>query len=109
MTYKVIITRPFERRFKKLKKKHQSISSDLRKVVDILTTNPDLGIAMGSNCYKIRMSITSKNKGKSGGARVITYCKLEDGEVFLLDIYDKSEQVSISDTELKFLLKFLSR
>jgi hypothetical protein len=57
------------------------------------------------NCYKIRMSITSKGKGKSGGARVITYVVTPDETIFLLSIYDKSEQVSISNKELTDLIE----
>ncbi|MDX1919215.1 MAG: hypothetical protein SFU25_00605 [Candidatus Caenarcaniphilales bacterium] len=40
--------------------------NDLEKV-------PNLGTFLGNNCYKIRLSIKSKSKGKSGGARVITH------------------------------------
>jgi len=52
---------------------------------------------------KIRLAIASKRKGKSGGARVITCVLIEDTEVHLLTIYDKSEKEDISDKELKTL------
>lgn len=69
-----------------------------------LQENPHQGIPLGNNCYKIRASIKSKGKGKSGGARLITYvCVLEE-ELYLLSIYDKSERESISDKELKAIL-----
>lgn len=48
------------------------------------------------------MAIASKGRGKSGGARVITYNVIvaEDaGEVFLLEIYDKSDYSTV-DVEL---------
>jgi hypothetical protein len=48
-----------------------------------------------------------KNKGKSGGARVITYVVVDDTVVFLLTIYDKSEPDNISDIELKAMIKNL--
>jgi hypothetical protein len=48
-----------------------------------------------------------KNKGKSGGARVITYVVVDDTVVFLLTIYDKSELDNISDIELKAMIKNL--
>jgi len=54
------------------------------------------------------MSIKSKGKGKSGGARVITYSLTKDDEdinLTLLTIYDKSERSTISDKEIKDLLK----
>ena len=56
----------------------------------------------------IRMPIASKGKGKSGGARVITCFKFVHNTVFLLTIFDKSEQENISDKELKELLKFIN-
>ena len=59
------------------------------------------------NCYKIRLAIKSKGKGKSGGARVITTVFVDEETVYLLDIYDKSEQSSISRAGLLTLLKDL--
>jgi len=72
----------------------------------ILKTTPGLGIAIGKNCYKIRLSIKSKGKGKSGGARVITHLivNIEDETLYLLKIYDKADQDNIGETELKQLL-----
>jgi hypothetical protein len=68
-----------------------------------------LGTSLGKNCYKIRIAITSKGKGKSGGARLITYVRITKNKVFLLDIYDKSEQADISNKELQFLVDILSQ
>jgi hypothetical protein len=53
------------------------------------------------------MAITSKGKGKSGGARVITYIQVVETNIFLLAIYDKSEAANISDADLKERLKRL--
>ncbi len=58
----------------------------------------------GHDCYKIRMAISSKKQGKSGGARIITCAKIVDERVILLTIYDKSEKENISDKELLTLL-----
>ena len=51
------------------------------------------------------MAITSKNKGKSGGSRVITCVKVVNETVFLLSIYDKSDKENIEDSKLKSLLE----
>jgi hypothetical protein len=59
-------------------------------------------------CYKIRLAIKSKGKGKSGGARVITYYYIVKNTVYLLAIYDKSNQTNISDKELAELLRFIN-
>ncbi len=70
-----------------------------------LKNNPEQGIAIGKNCFKIRISIASKGKGKSGGARVIANFVVTHATVYLLSIYDKSEKENLSDKELEDLLK----
>ena len=100
MSYRVISIPHFDKEFKRLSKKYHSIRKDLARLVAELVDNPAAGDMITKNCYKIRMAITSKGKGKSGGARVITYVVAPDETIFLLSIYDKSEQVSISDKEL---------
>ena len=95
----------FERDTKKLSKKYPSIISDIRNLKEQLSENPFLGIDLGENTYKIKMAITSKGKGKSGGARVITCVKIVDDIIHLLTIYDKSEIDNISDAYLEELRK----
>lgn len=79
------------------------MSSELKK-------NPYLGTDLGGGARKVRMSIKSKGRGKSGGARVITYLlSIEEEyiEVTLLTIYDKSDRENISDKEIKALIQSL--
>ena len=97
---KVIPTKDFQREAKKLGKRYKSIRSDIAVLGLSLLENPTLGTGIGQGCYKIRLAITSKNKGKSGGARVITHVRVVQDTVFLLSIYDKSEQEDIADDEL---------
>ena len=66
-----------------------------------------MGDEVLKDCYKIRMAITSKGKGKSGGARIITFVYVVEETIYLLSIYDKSETTSISDKELRELIKSL--
>ena len=61
----------------------------------------------GNNCFKIRLAIASKNKGKSGGARVIINVVVAENTVFLLSIYDKNDKDTLADDELKELLKYV--
>ena len=70
--------------------------------------DPFLGEPLGKDCYKIRMAIASKNKGKSGGSRVITCVKVVNETVFLISIYDKSDKENIEDSKLKSLLEINS-
>lgn len=59
---------------------------------------------MRDRFYKIRVGIKSKGVGKRGGARVITCVKVVAETVYLVSIYDKSEQSDISSSELDRLL-----
>ena len=77
-------------------------------MIDALQENPIIGEPLGKDCYKIRMAIASKNKGKSGGARVITCVKIVDDTLYLLSIYDKSEQENMPDDEIDAVLKSLN-
>lgn len=108
MSFNIIATEPFARKLKKLAKKYHSLKEDLLPLLNELETNPKLGTPLGKDCYKIRLSITSKGKGKSGGARLITYVRIINKSVFLMDIFDKSEQSNISDKELQMLIDILS-
>ena len=83
------------------------MKSEFAALVEELETDPKQGTELGSNCYKIRLSIASKRKGKSGDARVITNFIITEHTVFLIAIYDKSEQEDLSDKELAQLLKYV--
>jgi len=105
MSYKVDTIAPFRKEAKKLIKKYPSLKNELAELGSQLSNDPTAGTALGNNCYKIRLAIASKGKGKSGGARVITHFYVSDETVFLLSIYDKSDKENISDKELLELLK----
>ena len=107
MSFDIIATEPFERKLKRLAKKYKSLASDLASVIDELIENPTLGTLIGKDCYKLRIAISSKGKGKSAGARMITYVRIVKQTVFLMDIYDKSEQANITDKELQMLIDIL--
>ncbi len=115
MNVTVRITRSFSIAAKRLFKKFPSLRKDLQKLEAELKGNPTLGTPLGHNAYKIRLKITSKGKGKSAGARVISLVEgnliveidmsHEDVTVTLLTIYDKSDTVTITDKDLKVLIK----
>jgi mRNA-degrading endonuclease RelE of RelBE toxin-antitoxin system len=107
MSYKVLPTPLFERELKNLSKRHSSIKNDLAATIDLLKKNPRLGESLGNNCFKVRMAIASKNKGKSGGARIITYLKILEEIIYLISIYDKSDTDTITDKEIISRIKDL--
>jgi hypothetical protein len=96
----------FDKQLKHIVKKHKSFIKEIEKLKISLQDDPTQGESLGDGAYKIRLSIPSKNKGKSAGARVITLVRIPVLDViYLLDIYDKSEQDDISDKDLKTLIK----
>ena len=98
-------SKDFRKAFKRLLKKYPSIDNDLTALLYKIEDNPFLGEPLGDNCYKIRMAISSKKAGKSGGARVITCVKIVEDTIHLLTMYDKSEMENISDAYLDELRK----
>ena len=92
---------------KQLSKKYHSIKQDYAQLLEELYDNPNAGVDLGNGLRKVRMAITSKGRGKSHGARVITFTVLvsvEETEINLLTIYDKAERDSISKHEMDALL-----
>jgi mRNA-degrading endonuclease RelE of RelBE toxin-antitoxin system len=115
MKAEVRITRSFKKAVKPLLKKYASLLRELADLETKLLKNPRTGKSLGKDAYKIRLKIKSKGKGKSGGARVISYLEseiigiVEATEemivVNLITIYDKAEKDTISDYELRQLIK----
>jgi len=104
MSYKVKTIPQFERNLKKLVKKYPSLKNEFIQLISSLKEKPEQGTALGKNCFKIRLAIASKGKGKSGGARVITNIIISDTTVYLLAIYDKANKENLSNKELQELL-----
>ena len=102
--YNVIPAPSFKRDSKPLLKKYASLRQELLKLGDTLAENPTLGESLGRSCYKIRLGIASKGKGKRGGARVVTYVITENEEVILITIYDKKVKEDLLPNELDELL-----
>ena len=95
MGISIIPTSEFIRSLKLISKKHRSILSDIAQLSNQLKENPTKGTDLGLNIYKIRIGISGTNKGKSGGARVITYYVDTDETVFLTEIYLKTENETV--------------
>lgn len=97
----------FLRQAKRLSKKYHSLKKDLQDFRNSLVADPYQGSSLGEGVRKVRMAITSKGKGKSGGARIITYNLYQEGDSIIIDlltIYDKGEMSNITDDFIKYLL-----
>lgn len=108
MNCSILVSSVFERSAKKLAKRYSSFRGDFMSFLSELKDNPFMGVDLGKGLRKVRMAVTSKGKGKSGGVRIISYLLINKGDeitIELLDIYDKSETSSLSDKELRDLLK----
>jgi mRNA-degrading endonuclease RelE of RelBE toxin-antitoxin system len=113
----VSVTKSFKKQAKPLLKKYASLSGELEQLRKNLSDNPYLGTEIMHGVYKIRLAIKSKGKGKSAGARIISFHQEEttlvgimetqsDDEyiIHLIAIYDKSDVENISDTEIRNLI-----
>lgn len=107
MSYSIFSTSKFSKELKRLIKKYPSLKLEFKELIETIIKNPESGISLGNNCYKIRISIESKGKGKSGGARAITYLFIATETVYLLTIYDKSEKENLKPNELKMMIESL--
>ncbi len=114
MNVVVNITKTFKQATKPLIKKYPSLLNDLAKLEQDLCQKPQLGTPLGNEIYKIRLQIKSKNKGKSGGARIITLLETIEVEsknmeyasviVNLITIYDKSDIATLTNKEIQNLI-----
>lgn len=108
MNYSIRTTKSFDKEIKRLSKRYASMVNDYAALLDELEQNPTAGANLGGGLRKVRMAIASKGRGKSGGARVITFTVIvavEEAEINLLYIYDKAERESISLREIEKLLE----
>ena len=105
MSFEIRLPENFKKEARRPSKKYPSIKNEIGFLAKELSKNPRIGISLGNDVYKIRLSIKSKGKGKSGGARVITFVKTDIETVMLLSIYSKGERATLTDSEIKNLLK----
>ena len=104
----IIYSDAFESKLKRFAKKFPSILDEIEELAEQLEDDAQIGISLGSGLYKIRLSVESKGGGKSGGFRVITYIVYQEpasNDVYLLTLYDKSEDNSFKKESLVKLVK----
>ena len=107
MSYNLNFLQGFTKSFKALAKRHKSLKADFKELSDSLRENPYQGVELSPGIRKIRMAITSKGKGKSGGARIITYTVAiaqDTGTVYFIDIYDKTDYDTVDVEIIKSII-----
>ena len=99
----------FVKDLKQLSKRYASLINDLKDLQKQLLDNPTMGESLGKNRYKILLKIKPKGKGKSGGGRVITCVEIQNDEMYLLTMYDKSDIDNVNDAFLDDLVKSIEK
>lgn len=110
MNFEIQTTSYFDSEAKKLAKRHRSFIDDLQNFRESILNNPYQGTELTPGVRKIRLTIDSKGRGKSGGARVITFTYIVDeknGVVILLLLYDKADASSIKINVVRKIIKDL--
>ena len=104
----VSVSDDFAKEAKRLAKKYPSFKQDYKEFLESIKNNPLQGDEITKNIRKIRMVIKAKGKGKSGGARVITFNVLtdvENGHVAFLLLYDKEDASTAKVNVVKQLVR----
>jgi mRNA-degrading endonuclease RelE of RelBE toxin-antitoxin system len=107
MSFSISYTDTFEKELKHLKKKYPNIKKDLLAAIDEIEKDEQAGDHIKNHCYKLRMPISDKPAGKSGGARIIYKVDYNSRTIRLAMIYDKSERTNLFGKELDKLLRKL--
>lgn len=102
---KIRISEEFRIAFKRLKKRHKSLETDFEQLLASLLLDPMQGVELEGGARKVRLAITSKGRGKSGGARVIIRIRIVADELQLLYIYDKADFNNINDAYLRDVMR----
>ena len=106
----ISVSDDFAKEAKRLAKKYPSFKQDYKDFLDSIKENPLQGDEITKNIRKIRMAIKAKGKGKSGGARVITFnvlANIENGQVVFLLLYDKEDASTVKVNVVKQLVQDL--
>ncbi len=100
----ILYSATFKKSAKKLSKHYKSFKKNLQSFLASLDDNSKQGTKLAQGLYKVRIKNSDNNKGKSAGYRIITYTAIED-EIFLVDIYSKSEMENISEEAIDMIVK----
>lgn len=104
MSFEIFYTSRFQKELKAIVKRHPDFKDTFADFLSNLQNQPHQGISLGKGCYKIRLAVKSKGKGKLGGMRLITFIVTKRQLIFLVSIYDKADKDGLSDKEIQSLI-----
>ena len=110
MSYEISRHQDFDVSIKRLAKRYRSMADDYANLLISLQENPFQGVELCPGIRKIRMTISSKGRGKSGSARVITANAIiaeNEGRIALLTIYDKADASTVKLNVIKQMAREL--
>jgi len=107
-TRKITETKYFHKAITNLIKKRQILQEDFDDFTRELAKNPEMGdVVVGTNGVR-KARLKSASRGKSGGSRVCYYDLTLKNEVFLLLIYTKNQQETLTTDDKKDLKELVT-
>ncbi|MEX2126056.1 MAG: type II toxin-antitoxin system RelE/ParE family toxin [Woeseia sp.] len=74
-----------------------------------ISQNPRAGSVVRGSGGVRKVRWAREGSGKSGGARIIYFNRLDNGEIWLLTLYAKSDRSTIPPYELKMIKEVIDR
>ncbi len=75
-------------------------SGQMEEIAIVVAANPQVGeIMRGTGGFRKFRYAGAKNKGKSGGMRVIHLFVANEGEIHIIDIFEKAEKENLTKEE----------
>ena len=111
MNYAIVLSPSFKRSVKKLHKRFPTVKQDVKTAIEVLREHPTLGVVIpgGAGVRKFRVKNSDIPRGKSEGYRLLYYVEEQEaGTLYVLLLYAKSDQETISRQEIQQLLKDIS-
>lgn len=73
--------------------------AEVHSIETTLSANPTLGDIIKGTGGARKWRVPTKQKGKRGGYRVVSYFAGEDVPIFLLDLFSKGERIDLTQAE----------
>jgi len=111
MNYDVFLASFFKENISNLKKKYQHVNQDIKFALRVICKNPQVGKSLHrfGKIKKFRVRNSDIGKGKRSGYRLIYYLDSPNRLIYPLLMYSKSYKKDVTESEVKNLLKKLSR